>query len=154
MANNEVDSAIQRLLKLGIKVTKLWENASPNSTFKSQSINVNLDDGDAVLIKGRYADTNDKLMTIWGYVGNTCEMVRVSIDNSKSYTSRVVNVTKTTIKFNEGRIVPYNGSSSQNDAVSIPVEVFGIKLLGGVQLKAYLRRFFAALQRGCRSCVV
>lgn len=37
-----LDNAIQTLLKLGIEVKKVWENASPTSQFVAQKISIDM----------------------------------------------------------------------------------------------------------------
>lgn len=46
-----IDNALQTLFKLGIEVKKVWENASPNSSFAAQKINANIDGVTAILVE-------------------------------------------------------------------------------------------------------
>lgn len=158
MAKNEVDSAIQKLLKLGIKVTKLWENASPTSTFKGQEVKVAVKSNDFVLIETNYSTTasSDEVFimdpTRSAYLR---ELAGAGYSNI-GYSSRYVEFTDTAVKFSDNYTKTAIGSTTGgtvNNTYQIPKRIFGIKLLGGVQLKAYLRRFRSFLQRGCRSCV-
>ena len=139
MAKNEVDSAIQRLLKLGVKVTKLWENASPNSAFAAQRLDVPWEEQDFLYVEHKYDNSNDSYRTCTltlcklGYRAHFESLYLTSTGPMRG-TDRIINLDKTgSLYVNNGWYQVSNTSGSPNTSYVIPTIILGIKLLGGGQ---------------------
>ena len=133
---NEIDKAVQTLLKLGIKVTKLWENASPASAFKGQEIQVAAKSNDFVLIETNYSTTasTDEVFIIEPERGGYLRELAGAGYGNVGYSSRYVEFTDTAVKFGDNYTKTSIGSTANgtvNNTYQIPKQIFGIKLLGG-----------------------
>ena len=155
MGKNEVDSAIQRLLKLGVKVTKLWENAKITSTFAKQRISVDTSGLDAVLIETVYAtDTTDY---VFGYIVTPnkksvlTQFAQASYSNI-GYCSRAVELGKNILFYDSiVKNISSTSGGTANNKYQIPYRIYGIKLLGGGYS---LKHIFTAFWRTCKGGVV
>lgn len=125
----------------GISITKLWENASPTSSFAAQTIALDLSGYDFVdiayygrtgaspamatsgfytarLLFGKYGALN-----ISSLIGSGVDFIEVE--------SRVVLVTETGVKFDKGMYAYVNAdgdnSSSNDPSSSVPYRIYGIK---------------------------
>ena len=114
----------------GVTITKLWQNASPTSSFEAQSINIsNLQTYSKILVRARYSTTsNDGFMAMYdAAVGTTGSIVvSASYNGWRNFTLK-----SNGIQFDNASYRPSYGSGANTDsAIFIPVEIYGIK---GVQ---------------------
>lgn len=124
-----------------VSIVKLWENASPTSSFTAQTIALDLSGCDFVdivyygrtgaspamatsgfytarLLFGKYG-----ALTVSTLIGSGADYIEVE--------SRVVLVTETGVKFDKGMYIYANAngdnSSSNDPSSSIPYRIYGIK---------------------------
>ena len=124
---NEIDQAIQNLMNMGVKIKKVWQNASPSSGFGAQTLKIDLSNADFVDIdidisgNGRGRVQRFKV----GEAG----MITSNNDNT-NYTNycytRLLKVTTTGITFEAGY---FNNTKSNN--YTKPRSIWKIKLGGG-----------------------
>ena len=110
-------------------MTLLWENASPRSNFTMfQSVPVDLSDYDGAVIE--YSATKDEslqapIFTRPVAIGDGDKLMGVGT-LSNIYGSRFCAVLRDSVYFGE----PLNHSTSINEAVSIPIAIYGVKNVG------------------------
>lgn len=127
---SEINNRLSKLDNTPISMELLWENASPTSAFAAQTINISdLQDYDLIMVRAKYS--------IGAYPSFTA-FYKTTIGENNSINivvSSIVNrgfvIKSDSISFNEANILAnYAGSSSVNNNVCIPIEIYGIK---GVQ---------------------
>ena len=117
-----LDKALQNLVRITAEKTA-WENASPGSTFLGQTINIlELQDYERVYIRakystGAYQSYDIEIPTEVGTVAN----IAIAVN---SISTRDVTIGSNKITFGNGQIVnSYGGSTTQNNSLSIPLEI-------------------------------
>lgn len=131
MANSITDKAIQQLFCDGVKIVKLWENASSNSAFQNQTVSLNIAKYDFVMVLFRL-DRNGRVVE-----PSIVPIGRPAVNNSKGY-DRYFIVRETGIEFDD----------SSSPSAIIPAKIFGIKLLGGgYSLIRKIKQLFANIRR-------
>lgn len=128
---NEIDQAIQNLIKMGVKIMKVYQNASPTSAFKGQAIDVELQDADFVMITWRYSTTGASLETLMfdpAQGGYLRELAGAGYSNV-GYCSRYVEFTPQKITFNDNYLKNINTSTggTVNNNYQIPVTIYAVK---------------------------
>lgn len=121
------DNNVSLEILLGEKVTieKLWENASPTSTFNAQEINVNLTGYDLYIIMSYFHTTVPFNITHIAKVGNGILI----------YASDYGNLYRRNVNYDEGKLTfsTMEGTRVEDKAVTtnneqlVPVAIYGIK---------------------------
>ena len=127
---------INTLNKNKIEIVKLWENASPTSSFAKQTINLDMtgyDYIDVYVVRNKATDANFQ---------SSAYRLRLPVDthlifieppniNNVEYYARGITITssKDKITFTSGmrRALNLSNLSTNTDEVVIPVEIYGIK---------------------------
>ena len=143
------DKAIQTLFKLSKEEKTLWTNASPTSAMSDQSIPIaEIEKYDAIKWKGRFSGATEAFATS----GETAEgepnlLSMTGFDATSSslfYSmSRSVEKTSTGIRVRTGSYLENKSGALTIGAsanICIPIEVIGVRLLGGAirKIKACL----------------
>lgn len=134
-----IDKALQRLFKLSIDIKKVWENSSPDSSFKSQILKIQIPaDCNFALVVSKYAS---------GYNGGPVNIITRNRGLLAYPTTlnmfRVASIRNDGISFENGFLVSPYGTSGENNQRIIPQEIYTIRLIGGALHK--IRTFLAAL---------
>ena len=103
----------------------LWENASPTSEFGNTRINIDLSGFDFVDVEFRAVTTTGYMSIFRNRVGSTTNCV--SDNNGGKIVSRLVISYSDRVIFEEGYIYNTYGAYIENNAVLIPVRIYGIK---------------------------
>lgn len=148
---NLIDNAIQQLFKDGCKIVKLWENASPTSSFEGQRILWSISEKgyDTVIVVDNYGKLHFATIDAAGPVGVT------TVNGNESSSSRIyarrfyprLNYIEFTDSYN---IDEWNSTvNTYANTTNIPVEIYGIKSLwgGGHSTIARLKSFFSIRER-------
>ena len=130
-SQNEYNQAIQNLIKMGAKIKKVYQNASPTSAFKGQAIDVELQDADFVMITSRYSTTGASLETFifdpsqGGYLR---ELAGAGYSNV-GYCSRYIEFASAKITFNDNYLKTINTSTAGtvNNTYQIPLAIYIVK---------------------------
>lgn len=108
------------------KFVLLWTNASPTSTFASQSISSNFSDYNMYLVIARHSTSIAGAVVAINKVGASSRLTSVGAESSAySETIRTVTSTSSALTFNNAN---RNGSTA-NDFL-IPIYIYGIKGVG------------------------
>lgn len=107
------------------KMVLLWSNASPTSTFASQSISSNFVDYNMYIVIARHSTSIAGAVTVINKVGSSSRLTTVCATSSYSETIRTVSSTQTQLTFGNAN---KNGSTA-NDFL-IPIFIYGIKGVG------------------------
>lgn len=107
------------------KMVLLWSNASPTSTFASQSISSNFVDYNMYIVIARHSTSIAGAVTVINKVGSSSRLITVGASSSYSETIRTVSSTQTGLTFGNAN---KNGSTA-NDFL-IPIYIYGIKGVG------------------------
>jgi hypothetical protein len=131
-----VDNAIQQLFKNGCKIKKLWTNASITSSFTAQDISVKTTGCDGVMVTFRRASSGDAASSGTAIVMNYGGGDQILVEYAATMLFRdVVWNSRSKITLSDcKRLIQYavTGSRETENALLIPVAIYGIKLLGGV----------------------
>ena len=103
------------------QIIKLWNNASPASTFNKQTVSLDLSKYQMVAIEYRFNTTDDYRKMYIGNVGSTMALDVVSTSGYLGWRSAAVSTTG--ISFSAAT---YNGNSNVVGYI-IPVAIYGIK---------------------------
>ena len=103
----------------------LWENASPTSEFGNTRINIDLSGFDFVDVEFRAVTTTSYMSIFRNRVGSTTNCV--SDNNGGKIVSRLVISYSDRVIFQKGYIYNTYGAYTENNAVLIPVRIYGIK---------------------------
>ena len=103
----------------------LWENASPTSEFGNTRINIDLSGFDFVDVEFRAVTTISYMSIFRNRVGSTTNCV--SDNNGGKIVSRLVISYSDRVIFQKGYIYNTYGAYTENNAVLIPVRIYGIK---------------------------
>ena len=143
-AHDAAGNPITGTMKMGITSTKVWENASPTSSFAAQTIALDLTEFDAVIIK--WETSSDSRYTVFQTV-NPTDLIPVgskksciavlgsnfsTSNDAKNLCLRSVSVDTSGVRFydgNENNV--YNGGTtkfgSTRNALMVPLAIYGIK---------------------------
>lgn len=131
-----VDNAIQQLFKNGCKIKKLWTNASITSSFTAQDVSANTTGCDGVMVTFRRNSSRDAAPSGTAIVMNYGGGDQILIEFAATMLFRdVVWNSRSKITLSDcQRLIQYavTGSRQKDNALIIPVAIYGIKLLGGV----------------------
>lgn len=130
-----VDNAIQQLFKNGCKIKKLWTNASITSSFAAQDVSANTTGCDGVMVTFRRSSSGDAAPSGTAIVMNYAVGDQILIEYAATMLFRdVVWNSRSKITLSDcQRVIQYavTGSRQKENALIIPVAIYGIKLLGG-----------------------
>lgn len=138
---NLIDNAIQQLFKDGCKIVKLWENASPTSSFEPQDILVPCGEYDGIVISYKSSNASQTYEFISGcrYKEDTMlpGEIATSIDSGGqsaqfNFRNNVLQANKIIFYGAWYKTVESGANTVNNNALIIPIIIYGIKLLGGV----------------------
>lgn len=122
-------TALEALLALGgIQIKKLWENASPTSSFAAQRISLDLSEYTHTIVLGKLSATTqakDMFMTPVGETGMINFSYGAGSGGAASY-YRVFNTSASGIEFVGGNFAYTSVEKTANDA-AIPYIIYGIK---------------------------
>lgn len=158
MAESKVDKAVQQLLKLGIEVKTLWQNASPSSAFPAQEITVNgINKCRFIDIEMLQSTTNHErcihridLSSLTGgldYIARTLNVTQLPQNNELYVYGRSAQIWpgENKIKFNAGYWhATWEKGFRGDNAKAIPLKIVGYYLIGGGYC---LKRLLTALKR-------
>lgn len=120
-------TALEALLALGgIQIKKLWENASPSSTFAAQTMSLNVSDYDALLISTIYAAGYRTGGVDIVFKGDTTNMTLALTYNMYRNVSFIDNQ----LSFGAGYLTQPYGTAKTDNSRIVPIAIYGIK---GVQ---------------------
>ena len=148
---NDIDKSVQNLIKMTnakVTITKLWENASPNSAFAPQTLTIaNLSSYQEYIILYRFHTTLDMNLTESAEVGagtimNMCDAGSIYRRNVTYEASGL------TISGIDG--VKISGVVNVTDnRYLIPAKIYGIKSSGGgTRLTRFIKSLFHRCERG------
>lgn len=149
-----IDNALRQIWKDGIKLKKLWTNASPGSDFAGQ--NLTLPDNDADMLAITHESNADapkdaaNQTVIIGQVGTggQVNVQATAILMSRGYTWGEQNK----LSIGDAQRVPTYGNAASRTEVNnrlVPLAVYGIKLLGGgYRITRYIKSLFFRKERG------
>lgn len=122
-------TALEALLALGgIQIKKLWQNASPTSSFAAQRISLDLSEYTHVIVLGKLSATTqakDMFMTPVGETGMINFSYGAGSGGAASY-YRAFNTSASGIEFLGGNFAYTSVEKTANDA-AIPYIIYGIK---------------------------
>lgn len=141
-----LDKALQAILKMLKKKDErvlLWENASPGSTFKGQTINVDATQYGLIVLEERYStETQSRETFIFTPVngGYARELAGAEYSNV-GYHSRWMEFKTSGITFGDNYYKNINTSTGGkvDNTYQIPQKIYGIKSSGGGKLVSLLR---------------
>lgn len=120
-----LDNALQALLTKQVKLTKVWENASPGSAFAAQTIRCNTTDAIGFLIVHTYdAGRND------GHVDLVLKGFGSYLVNPQAYNQyRPVSISGTGVVFLEGYIAVTYGTGTSSNTRCTPTKIYKIQVM-------------------------
>ena len=139
----------------GIQIEKLWENSNPSNSFAPEKIEIqNLKQYDRIeIVARRSSELKDNLVFTYVNLNNlngttTLQFIYGVTNSIKGYYRPVsMNIADDNITFNSG----YLASGTSDDAdnrCAIPLEVYGVKLIGGGhRIKRLIHRIRKAVMR-------
>lgn len=118
-----------------VMMKKVWENASPTSTYTSQTVSVDLSDAEKVLIVFKPVNSSSMHFESVIPVGSQGQLFSIlnmtSASDNAECTSRTANVSTTGVAFGNGYKKVLTGSTCSTEASRlIPVAIYAMK---GVQ---------------------
>ena len=106
----------------------LWENASPTSSFATQTVNIDLSDYTFVLVGIRWSTSADQISWQVCIVGETNKVTRCDAASSKVWVARRnIQVTASGVTFEDADQGNSTSDPSTNNGEVIPVSIYGIK---------------------------
>lgn len=132
--NQQAISTIESDLGKVAKRTLLWSNPNPTSNFVAQTLSLNINDFDEILVQYRSStntaryeeskvsrDLNIGVKTYWSF-GNNLSASAVFSRTFFGYFNT------NSVTFENGRSISHSGASiTDNNAILIPVKIYGIK---------------------------
>ena len=113
---------VSKPLDTGLSMTLLWENASPNSAFAGQTINLDLSGYDHALIEFCLNPIAWQIKTSAWYRVDAGESI-VSVADGNPYTYlRGVTVNTNNVTFGTGRL-----GNTENNNNLVPLRIYGLK---------------------------
>lgn len=138
-----LDNALQQLFKDGVKIKKLWTNASPLSQFAAQHITIARAGFDYIGIQANWnnasTDNVELVALVENKVGKATEFYGTEL---ATYAAGTFTIAKRNVAVIDKGLSIGNGLSGQAEYGDsrpywfIPTIVYGIKLLGGALRKA------------------
>ena len=112
-----------------IKPVLLWENASPSSDFAAQTVNLDLNGYSKIAILClRGTDIENYIPLSMMEKEKTCIMREISSNGSSLlYRTRSYIFNNTGVTFTKGESISSSGTSTTNNAILIPIKIYGIK---------------------------
>lgn len=129
MANSITDKAIQQLFCDGVKIVKKWTNAKPTSSFAAQKITVDLNGYDFIKIEAAASTTSPKIVETEIPINKTGSLVKELISSLRY--REITAVTTSGVTFGVGEVAVWGGNATTDNSQIIPINIYGIKLLGG-----------------------
>ena len=120
---NNADDALANLG--GIKIVKLWENASPTSSFAAQTVSLNLSGYDGVFVTAKFQTNGTDVKASTGFIAKGlkgCILVTNGTTDSLRY--RSFDVSETGVVFSAGKQI---SNSNETTGAAIPVYIYGVK---------------------------
>ena len=112
-------------------IKKVWENASPTSSFAAQKIDIDTSDADFVVIVERYSTTSgsSEVFTIIPSMGGYLRTFAGAGYSTTGYCSRYVEFTSSQIKFGDNYLKSINTTTggTVNNTYQIPTEIYTLK---------------------------
>ena len=141
---DKILQAILKMLKKKDERVLVWSNASPNSSFGPQTIQMALTGYDRIRLESLQNNSSDRSVTVheipvgmFSYVG----VIGKASSTGLAAVSRTVSVTENSVKFETAYWKPTH-SSNAGTAVTdslIPQKIYGIKSSGGGKLVSLFR---------------
>lgn len=121
-------------LTSGLSITKVWENASPSSSFAAQTVALDLADVDWVAVMHKASTTGSSIRTAFVEVGFATQLINYANIGASGTTMTYTRMCHTTtssveLKTQYGKEIDGSSTSSDNSKV-IPLRIYAIK---GVQ---------------------
>lgn len=121
----------------GCSIEKVWENASPNSAFAAQTIDLSLNPRDVVRVEFKPSTTGSERFFIDGIVGNDILATFIAGGNSNvvpELRTRNISIQTTAVKFFEAYAKTFTATTAQLERSKsiIPVAIYIINNLKGV----------------------
>ena len=128
---NDIDKSVQNLIKMTnakVTITKLWENASPTSTYAKQKVALSLNAGDTVCIESCLFNNYTKRRTIQYFtVGQEGYLFQ-----ALSYIVwRTVFIDTSGVQFDDGQNTSVFNSANMDNTACIPTRIWLVKSSGG-----------------------
>ena len=119
---DEIDIGMQNLIKMTnakVALTKLWENASPGSSFAAQKLTVDTSDYDMLIFVCNISTSYSKRFAPWAMttLGYAAFCVYTNIGRTMDWTSKTA--------------LDIGGTTTGKATDIIPCYIYGIKLSGG-----------------------
>lgn len=111
----------------GVSITKLWENASPGSSFSPQTVSVNATGCAFLLVEMKFRNdlTSGALFLVpIGKKFGARQVSSVSVSNPQ-YASRFIEAGTNGVVFGEG--YDQGPTTTQDNAYAIPTAIYGVK---------------------------
>lgn len=121
----DTDAATKAYADSKVSMVKLWENASPNSTFAAQTISLDLSGYDGVMVTGKFQYNGADVRTTTGFVSvGQSGHILVTNSTNENLRSRRFTVSATGVEFAIGIQM---GSGSEAAGAAIPTVIYGVK---------------------------
>lgn len=117
---------INILNKNKIEIVKLWENASPTSSFGKQTVSLDLSDYGLIIAYGIESTTESKVISALAVKGKTHRLI--CLYNARQVREFTANDNGVT--FENAYYSALSGTMASNNVYMIPIAIYGIK---GVQ---------------------
>lgn len=140
MAVNRTDAGMQQLINMFgdcIKIEKVWENASPNSSFPAQNIKFDTTkyDGFVITMHGgsTSADNTDYKDPYNYWLPKTAKRItgypiNQTVNAVMAIPVRSISITTTGITFGGGAFKIFTATASNaNDIYAVPEVIYGVK---------------------------
>ena len=111
----------------GIQIVKLWENASPGSSFSPQTVSVNATGCAFLLVEMKYRNDLTSGALFLAPIGKKFgarQVSSVSVSNPQ-YASRFIEAGTNGVVFGEG--YDQGPTTTQDNAYAIPTAIYGVK---------------------------
>lgn len=109
-------------ISVGVSIDLLWENSSPTANFPAQTIQMNLNDYQIVIVYARRSTSATYVVVAVCIVGQSSILQQVSLPNYASIMHRFFSVSTSGITFQNG-----GDQSGDNNGYIIPIAVYGFK---------------------------
>lgn len=139
-----IDNAIKQLWKDGIKIVKLWENASPSSAFAAQTIPLDTEGYEEALVlpmstnglNGAFIVRKNEDRVLYSAGGHPLQ--------------RRYELTDSGLTVQAGDILVDSGWQTNNQAMK-PYIIYGLKFLlgGGYRIARFIKSLFFHMERRC-----
>lgn len=132
MADEKIDKAIQQLFKQSVKLVKLWENASPTSSFAAQKISIDLAGYDDIVTVFKASATGQNTKAEAGKKTALKDIINITSASTVFFASRSVSADDSGVQFGgcTGK-TGTTGTPTTYNEYAIPAKIYGVKLIGG-----------------------